>query len=42
MEVGIGHYLTLSAVLFTLGVFGIFFVFRVEPFGGVAAGSHLE
>ena len=24
MEVGIGHYLTLSAVLFTLGVFGIF------------------
>src|SRR5690606_12089809 len=24
MEVGIGHYLTVSAVLFTLGVFGIF------------------
>lgn len=24
MEVGIAHYLTLSAVLFTLGVFGIF------------------
>ena len=24
MEIGIGHYLTLSAVLFTIGVFGIF------------------
>ena len=24
MEVGIAHYLTLSAILFTLGVFGIF------------------
>ena len=24
MSVGIGHYLTLSAILFTLGVFGIF------------------
>jgi NADH-quinone oxidoreductase subunit K len=24
MTVGIGHFLTLSAVLFTLGVFGIF------------------
>ena len=24
MTVGIGHYLTLSAILFTLGVFGIF------------------
>jgi len=24
MEVGIGHFLTLSAVLFTIGVFGIF------------------
>src|SRR5690606_4285174 len=24
MTVGIGHYLTLSAVLFTIGVFGIF------------------
>src|SRR5690606_30833448 len=24
MTVGIGHYLTLSAVLFTLGIFGIF------------------
>jgi NADH-quinone oxidoreductase subunit K len=24
MSVGIGHYLTLSAILFTIGVFGIF------------------
>jgi NADH-quinone oxidoreductase subunit K len=24
MEVGLGHYLTVAAVLFTLGVFGIF------------------
>ena len=24
MEVGIGHFLTVSAILFTLGVFGIF------------------
>ena len=24
MEVGIGHYLTLAAVLFTIGIFGIF------------------
>ena len=24
MEIGLGHYLTVSAVLFTLGVFGIF------------------
>ena len=24
MEIGIGHFLTVSAVLFTLGVFGIF------------------
>lgn len=24
MEIGIGHYLSVSAVLFTLGVFGIF------------------
>jgi NADH-quinone oxidoreductase subunit K len=24
LEIGLGHYLTLSAILFTLGVFGIF------------------
>ncbi|MEI6558454.1 MAG: NADH-quinone oxidoreductase subunit NuoK [Rhodospirillaceae bacterium] len=24
MEIGIGHYLTVAAILFTLGVFGIF------------------
>ncbi|MCO5154302.1 NADH-quinone oxidoreductase subunit K, partial [Shinella sp.] len=24
MEIGISHYLTVSAILFTLGVFGIF------------------
>ncbi|MBI1385010.1 MAG: NADH-quinone oxidoreductase subunit NuoK [Rhizobiales bacterium] len=24
MEIGLGHYLTLSAIVFTLGVFGIF------------------
>ncbi|MFC4350772.1 NADH-quinone oxidoreductase subunit NuoK [Fodinicurvata halophila] len=24
MEIGLGHYLTLAAILFTLGVFGIF------------------
>ena len=24
MEIGLGHYLTLAAVLFTIGVFGIF------------------
>ena len=24
IEIGLGHYLTLSAILFTLGVFGIF------------------
>ncbi|CCQ73867.1 NADH-quinone oxidoreductase subunit NuoK [Magnetospira sp. QH-2] len=24
MEIGLGHYLTLSAMLFTIGVFGIF------------------
>ncbi len=24
MEIGLGHYLTLAAVLFTLGIFGIF------------------
>ena len=24
MEIGLGHYLTVAAVLFTLGVFGIF------------------
>ncbi|MEQ8370971.1 MAG: NADH-quinone oxidoreductase subunit K, partial [Alphaproteobacteria bacterium] len=23
-EIGLGHYLTLAAILFTLGVFGIF------------------
>ena len=30
MEVGIGHFLTLSAVLFTLGVFGIFLTGRTS------------
>jgi NADH-quinone oxidoreductase subunit K len=24
MEIGLGHYLTVAAILFTLGVFGIF------------------
>ena len=24
LEIGLGHYLTLAAVLFTIGVFGIF------------------
>ncbi len=24
MEIGLGHYLTLAAILFTLGVFGVF------------------
>ena len=32
LEIGLAHYLTVAAILFTLGIFGIF----LKPLGAVA------
>ena len=30
-EIGLGHYLTLGAIIFSIGIIGIFFLFKNIP-----------
>ena len=31
IEIGLGHYLTLSAIIFTIGIFGIYIRYSITP-----------